>query len=255
VESIYHKIAELENSSREAALCIVIDTKGSAPRKTGAKMLVLSNGSIHGSIGGGALEMKVIQDAIGVISSKMPSTFKHQLVHDHGMCCGGTVEIFIEPIVNRKKLYIFGAGHIGKSLAIFAEKLDFNVSLIDERDNSFSGVEQNGIALHLAKHKKILKELQFDTNTFIAVVTHNHAYDREIVEYCAKQPHAYLGMIGSERKVEIAKKTFKAGNKLNDKEMKGIDWPMGIQINAQTPGEIAVSILAKMINVRATITK
>ena len=89
-------------------------------------MVVLENGEIFGTIGGGTLEMQVIKDALNAIKTKKPQTISHALVHDHGMCCGGTVEIFIEPIMNRKKLYIFGAGHIGKALARIAEELDFN---------------------------------------------------------------------------------------------------------------------------------
>ena len=253
--SIYTKIAEVENSNQKSALCIIINTKGSTPRKKGAKMLVLEDGKISGTIGGGTLEMKVIEDALKVIENKKPATFSHALVHDHGMCCGGTVEIFIEPIVNRKKLYIFGAGHIGNALTKFAKELDFNVSVIDEREDAFHDWNPNGATLINKKHKTVFKKLAFDENTFITVITHNHAYDREIVTHCAKQPHAYLGMIGSLRKVEVAKKTFRAGKTLTEKQMKNIDWPMGIAIEAQTPEEIAISILAKLIDVRSKMIK
>ncbi|MBN4051524.1 XdhC family protein, partial [bacterium AH-315-M05] len=219
------------------------------------KMLVLEDGKISGTIGGGTLEMKVIEDALKVIKTNKPSTFSHALVHDHGMCCGGTVEIFIEPIMNRKKLYIFGAGHIGNALTKFAKELDFNVSVIDEREDAFYDWNPNGANLINKKHKTAFKKLTFDEHTFITVITHSHAYDREIVTHCARQPHAYLGMIGSQRKVEVAKKTFRAGKILTEKEMKNIDWPMGIAIEAQTPEEIAISILAKLIDVRSKINK
>jgi len=253
MEGIYSIIAEIENSTQKAALCLIVNTKGSTPRKMGAKMVVLENGKIFGTIGGGTLEMKVIEDALTVIENKKAVTFSHALVHDHGMCCGGTVEIFIEPIMNRKKLYIFGAGHIGKSLSKFAKELDFNVSLIDERDDAFNGWDAKGYNIIHKKHKRAFKELTFDENTFTTVITHSHAYDREIIAHCAKQPHAYLGMIGSLRKVEIAKKTFRAGKILTEIEMKDIDWPMGVAINVQTPEEIAISILAKLIDVRSKL--
>ncbi|MCH8318066.1 MAG: XdhC family protein, partial [Bacteroidetes bacterium] len=240
---------------QKAALCTVVNTKGSTPRKQGAKMLVMEDGKIFGTIGGGTLEQKVIENAIEVIKKKRAATFTHALVHDHGMCCGGTVEIFIEPIMNRKKLYIFGAGHIGKSLGKFAKELDFNVSLIDERDDVFNGWDVRGYNVIHKKHKRAFKELTFDENAFITVITHNHAYDREIIAHCNKQPHAYLGMIGSLRKVEIAKKTFRAGKILTEKEMKDIDWPMGVAIDVQTPEEIAISILAKLIDVRSKMNK
>lgn len=218
-------------------------------------MLVLENGKILGTIGGGTLEMKVIKDALSVIEKKKPATFSHALVHDHGMCCGGTVEIFIEPIMNKKKLHIFGAGHIGKALAMFAKELDFNVTLIDERDEAVDELQADDYTIITKKHKRAFKDLTFDENTFACVITHNHAYDREIVAHCAKQPHAYLGMIGSQRKIEVAKKTFLAGKTLTEKEMKNIDWPMGVAIDVQTPEEIAISILAKLIDVRSKMNK
>ena len=251
MESIYHKLAELETSGENAALCTVVNTSGSTPRKTGAKMIVLSNRRIFGSVGGGELEMRVIDQAVDVIEKKKPAIFRHTLLHDHGMCCGGTVEIFIEPVVKRKKLFVFGAGHIGKALAGFAAALDFAVSIIDGRDEVFDHWDSSNITTIQKKHKIAIKELQFDPDTFVAVITHNHAYDREIVAQCATLPHAYLGMIGSMRKVEMAKKSFRAGKLLTEKQMEGIDWPMGVNIKVQTPEEIAISILAKLIDVRS----
>lgn len=257
MKSIYNEISKIESSNQKAALCVIYNTKGSTPRKTGAKMLVHEDGSIFGTIGGGPLEKKVIEDALSVIKKNEPATFSHVLGEDHGMCCGGAVEIYIEPIMNRIKLYIFGAGHIGKVLAKFAKELDFNVTLIDERDDIFSpsaGVDWSaGYTIVQKKHDSAFKELTFDENTFTAIVTHSHDLDREIVAYCAKQPYAYLGMIGSKRKVDVNKKAFIAGKILTEDEMKDIDWPIGIDISCQTPEEIAVSILAKIIDVRAKI--
>src|SRR5436305_2008526 len=136
---IYTRIAEIENGNQKAALCIIISTKGSTPRKTGAKMIVTTDKRYFGTLGGGSLEMKVIEQALDVIHSQKATVFRHNLVSELGMCCGGTVDIYIEPVVNRKKLYIFGAGHIGKALAGFASVLDFNVFLIDERYEAYDG--------------------------------------------------------------------------------------------------------------------
>jgi xanthine dehydrogenase accessory factor len=256
--SIYKYISELEDGSQRAVFCIITQTKGSVPRKAGAKMLVLGNGKIYGSIGGGSLEKKVIEDALEVIKTQKPSTFTHALVQDHGMCCGGTVEIYIEPIVNRKKLYVFGGGHIGKALAQYAHQLGFMVTVIDERLEIIREIENlvpsegqlPAIKTLNLYHHSSFQELEFDKQAFICVITHNHAYDREIIACCAKKPHAYLGMIGSKRKVEVAKKLFREGNLLTEEEMDKIDWPMGIDIKAQTPEEIAIAILAKLIDVR-----
>ncbi|PJC62692.1 MAG: hypothetical protein CO022_03105, partial [Flavobacteriales bacterium CG_4_9_14_0_2_um_filter_32_27] len=118
--NIYNEIEQLRTSGIDAALCTIIHTKGSTPRKVGAKMLVLIDGSIKGTIGGGNLEKEVIKNALIQLKKNEPKLFKHDLLHQHNMCCGGTVEIFIEPLEKMKRLYIFGAGHTGQALAKFA---------------------------------------------------------------------------------------------------------------------------------------
>ena len=119
MKTLYDIIPEIQKSSENAAVCIIVNTKGSTPRKAGAKMIVYENGKLFGTIGGGDLEKKVIENAQTIIASKEPKLFRHDLLHQHGMCCGGTVEIFIEPIMKKNKLYIFGAGHTGQALAKF----------------------------------------------------------------------------------------------------------------------------------------
>ena len=217
-------------------------------------MLVYGDGSIFSSIGGGTLEMKVIKDALTIIGDGKARMFTHALVQDHGMCCGGTVDIFIEPLVKKKKLYIFGAGHIGKALAKFAAELEFQVTLLDERKEAFSSWKQDNVSIIQGKHRPLIGKMKFDLNTFIAVVTHKHSYDRDIVALCADKPHAYLGMIGSERKVAMAKKVFANTGSPTKKQMEQIDWPMGLDIKVETPGEIAIAVLAKMIDTRSKLT-
>lgn len=250
MSSIYQKIVDIENSSLKAAICTIVNTKGSAPRKKGAKMIVYSNGSIYGTIGGGALEKKVIEQAQEVLKQNEPKTVVHNLVSELAMCCGGTVELFIEPIVNKKKLYIFGAGHIGKALAKYAITLDFDVSLIDERYEAFEEEDFASFTIFNEQHSTAIEKIVFDENCFVVILTHNHSYDREILALCSKKPHKYIGMIGSDRKVAIAKKNMVASDILNDDELNKIDMPIGIAIAAITPQEIAISILAKLIDVR-----
>jgi xanthine dehydrogenase accessory factor len=250
VDSIYQKIIEIENSTRKAALCTIIATKGSAPRKTGAKMLVYKNGTIEGTIGGGALEKVVIEQALEVLKNNQAKTVKHNLVQEFAMCCGGSVELFIEPIMNRKKVFIFGAGHVGKALAKFATELSFDITLIDDRYEAFDDIDTADYTLVKEHHATAIEQLHFNENTFVVILTYNHANDREILALTSKKPHQYIGMIGSERKVEIAKKNMLAADFMNEEEIKHIDMPIGIDIEAITPQEIAISILAKMIDVR-----
>ena len=250
MNTIYSKIIEIENSNTKAALCTIISTKGSAPRKTGSKMIVYETGKIAGTIGGGALEKKVIHQALDVIKSNTSKITTHNLVSELAMCCGGTVELFIEPIMNKKKLYIFGAGHIGKSLAKFAVDLDFNVSLIDERYEAFDEVDISYVSQIKEQHATAIEQLVFDEHTFVVILTHNHQYDREILALTSMKQHQYIGMIGSERKVEIAKKNMIASHIMDAEKIATIDMPIGLDIAAVTPQEIAISILGKLIDVR-----
>ena len=247
---IYHKIIEIENSNAKAALCTIIATKGSAPRKTGSKMIVYENEKIAGTIGGGALEKKVIEQALNSIKNNTPQIVTHNLVSELAMCCGGTVELFIEPIMNKKKLYIFGAGHVGKSLAKFAVELDFNVTLIDDRYEAFDDLDILNCTLIKDHHATAIEQLVFDEHTFVVILTYNHQYDREILALTSMKPHQYIGMIGSQRKVEIAKKNMITSKIMDSEKVATINMPIGLDIEAITPQEIAISILAKLIDVR-----
>ena len=213
-------------------------------------MLVYENGSISGTIGGGALEKIVIEQALEQMFSTEGVIVKHNLVNELAMCCGGSVDLFLEPIMNRFKLYIFGAGHIGKSLTKFASDLDFNITLIDERIDAFDSMKDLEFEAVQKHHIQAIDELSFDSNTCVVILTHDHAHDREILALTSKKKHAYIGMVGSARKVEIAKKALLANNLMNLAELEQINMPIGTEIKTVTPEEIAISILAKLIDAR-----
>lgn len=255
MDNIYEEILKIKRSGLKAALCIVTSTKGSTPRKIGSKMIVLENGSIHGTIGGGELEKEVIKNAIKQIKHNDTKIFKHDLLQQHNMCCGGTMEVYIEPILNKRKLYIFGAGHTGKALARLMVKLDFDVFLIDDRANIINSIDVENINKMKVNFDKALPSLPFDDSTFIVIMTYSHPIDRSILSYCIKQPFEYLGMIGSKRKVKMTKKMFIKGEMATEKELSKIDMPMGIDINAEGPEEIALSIAAKLVEIKNHVSK
>jgi len=250
MQEIYKKIGETANRQKPAALCIVTDTQGSTPRKTGAKMIVYADGSIYGSIGGGSVEKEVAQMALTLIASGKPARAVFNLEQDLGMHCGGKMEVYIEPLCPQKKLFIFGAGHIGKSLAEFARDLEFAVTLFDPREGIFGSGEFAGFSLMNKDYFNAIEEAVFDENTYIVIVTPKHISDEEILAAVARKPHAYLGMIGSSRKVDLLKKRFLDEKILNAEELDKIDMPIGIKFKADTPSEIAISILAKLIDER-----
>jgi len=251
--NIYNEILKIEQGSKKAALCTITETKGSTPRKAASKMIVFEDSSIIGTVGGGGLEFEVIKNAVGVIKSQKTKVVRLKLAKDLQMSCGGYAEIFIEPIVNRIKLYIFGAGHIGRLTAKYAADLDFNVFIIDERPNIFSEFDTEGYTLINKNHNDAFQELIFDTHTFIASITHQHGYDKQVVEYCITQPNSYIGAIASTAKAATIKRKITEAGKVNPELLMDVDWPMGINIKCQTPEEITISIVAKLIDVRSNL--
>ncbi len=248
---IYTRIKEAIEQREQSVLCIVVDTKGSTPRKTGSKMLVFADGSVEGSIGGGELEYFVVQKAKEQINSKKASIYSFGLKADFEMACGGNVSIYIEPVKIPDQLIIFGAGHIGKSLASLAQKFDFDILVIDERENIFSTWEQNSNIKFINKsYKEAIKGLKFDKNTYVCSATYAHSYDKEIAELIADKETAYLGVIASKNKALKITKYLSSKDKFSPEQINRIDMPMGVPIACETPDEIAVSILAKIIDVK-----
>ena len=247
---IYSRILAIKNSGKKAALCIVVRTKGSTPRKEGAKMIVFEDRQIEGSIGGGSIEKQTIDDAVEVIKKNKPKKFSYNLEQDLEMNCGGSIEVFIEPVNPDRKLYIFGAGHIGKALAKYAPDFGFAITLFDERNDIFGNIDLKGIKFIQKNYFLAIKETVFDNNTYIVIITHKHKYDEDILALCAKKPHAYVGMIGSKSKIIKAKQKFLDEQLLSEEEINNIDMPIGIKFQAETPEEIAISIIAKLIDVK-----
>lgn len=252
---VFTELKALIEQGIPAVLCIVTGTTGSTPRKAGSKMLVYADGSVKGTVGGGSLEFRVIQDAMKLISCGTPYSKTFNLEDDLRMHCGGTMEVYFEAIGCLPKLYIFGGGHIGKALAGYAPGLGFRPFVFDQRDGIFENWNLPGVGTHLGDYLQTIAGLAFDKNTYIVVVTHQHEFDEKVLYACAPREYAYLGMIGSKRKVgEIRKKALE-NNIVTPEILEKIDMPIGIPFAAETPAEIAISIIAKMIDVKNTLKK
>jgi len=253
--NIFEQIPDILKKYSRVALCVITETKGSTPMKTGAKILVCPDRKIIGTIGGGALEMAVIENALHCLEKKSAQTFVHHLTKDHQMCCGGTVTVFVDIITSLPKLYIFGAGHIGKSLANLASLTGFIVFLIDERKDLIASLSQNLCSekIHLipAPYIEYMENLSDDEtkDSYCVILTYHHQTDRLLLLHSTSKAFKYIGMIGSKRKTEIAKK-FLHQNDVSKELIESIDMPIGIDIHAYYPEEIAVSILAKLISVK-----
>ncbi len=249
--NIYNHIPVFLSKHKTAALCIVTYTEGSTPRKPGSKMLVAADGSIFGTVGGGAIEMQVIQEAKNVIKTFKPLRKHYELEEDLGMQCGGVAEVYIEPMGSPANLYIFGAGHVGKALAFFAHKLGFEVTLLDFRPIEFTEQEKQTYRFIYGDYFESLETLEYDDNTYVTIMSPSHEHDFQLLKQLGKKPFTYLGMIGSSRKVARAREVLIEQEKyFTPEEFDAFDTPMGVKMAAETPEEIAVSILAKIIDVK-----
>jgi xanthine dehydrogenase accessory factor len=251
--SVFSKAEEAKNEQKRAAICIVVETQGSTPRKQGSKMIVYADGSIFGSIGGGSVEKEVTDKAMELIASGQPVKCTFNLEDDLAMHCGGTMEVYIEPINPSQKLYIFGAGHIGRAVAFFAREFDFSVTVFDPRENIFRDPVFTGCTCINKDYFSSIEEATFDENTYCVIVTPKHLYDEDILARLSKKAHAYIGMIGSSRKIDLLKKRFLEEKIMSQGDLEKIDMPIGIKFRANTPQEIAISILAKLIDVRNSL--
>jgi xanthine dehydrogenase accessory factor len=250
MNDIFTELKLIKSSGEKAAFCIVVDTKGSVPAKAGSKMIVFADKNIRGTIGGGSLELKVIEKALEVIKTNKPEKLVFDLGHDLEMHCGGFTEVYIEPVLPENHLYIFGAGHIGKELSKYADDLGFMVTLIDPRAEPAGELSLPGVLVVQEDYISFANKTEFDDFSYIVILTPKHQFDEELLSVCSKKQNAYLGMIGSKEKVAHAKKKLLAENVLSSEQIDKLDMPIGIKFNAKTPKEIAISILARLIDVR-----
>ena len=251
---IYQEIVRVRTEGEEAALVTIVSARGSTPREEGAKMLVKADSSIIGSIGGGSVEAQVIKEAIKVIGQGKPKHLHTSLsakeVEDEGMLCGGEMEIFIEPILTPPTLHIFGGGHISLSLARISKLLGFKITVIDDRAE-FANADRfpEADAILAEDFDKSFPKLKIDKSSYIVIVTRNHQYDDMVLEWAVGTGAKYIGMIGSKAKNKAVFSHLESKG-ITKKQLERVYAPIGLEINAQAPEEIAVSIMAEIIKVR-----
>ncbi len=248
---IWQKIAQIRQQRRKAALCTIVQARGSTPRKSGSKLLVVEDGQFFGTIGGGDLEYNVIEQAKTVLQTDKPVLLEYNLAKDLKMACGGHVKVFIEPILPPDQLILFGAGHVSKAIANFAQDLDFEIVVVDPRKNvidSWNLVKNTKFVNH--SFEKAFDYLKFDKQTYICSLAYTHEQDLKIAALALKKQFAYLGVIASKNKARKISKALEQQYGYSLEQIKQIDMPMGIPLNVETPAEIAISILAKIVDLR-----
>lgn len=249
---IFECIVEAKKKNEPLVLATVIEAMGSAPRGAGARMIIRANGDLVGTVGGGSIEKIVADEALKIMGTSAPVTIKRNL-KDIGMECGGGMSVFLEPLNPVAQLFIFGAGHIGAVLSQIAKLLDFNVILIDNRPE-YADAEKLPWADSVIcdDYLTAIERLNFSPSSFVVILTYKHAHDFEVLEQCLKHPHCYMGMIGSKKKVATCLRQLRE-NGVSDETIAAIKAPIGIDIVANTPAEIAVAIAAELVAARSLL--
>src|ERR1700731_1702827 len=251
---LYEEIVKLRQEGRRGAVATIVDVHGSIPSFKTAKMLVRDDGSILGTIGGGCVEAEVWQAAREVMESEKPRTLTFNLNHDPkydtGLVCGGTLDIFIEPVLPPASLYIFGAGHVSVNLYKVAKNAGFDVTVIDDRD-AYDSRERFPDAKEVIAQdfEQAMARITPNESSYIVIVTRGHRDDMRVLRWAVQTRAKYIGMIGSKRKtITIFRELTKEGipAELFDR----VHAPVGLDIGAITPEEIAVAVTAELIAVR-----
>ena len=248
---IYKAILEAQEAERPAVLATIIKDQGSVPRHTGTKMLIYEDGSAIGTVGGGEMESRVIQEAQDVLSAgEEPRTVSYSFTDpkrgDPGVC-GGQVEIFLEPIMPQPTILIIGAGHCGQALAELADWLGYRVIVTDDRADLCNATTIPHADEHVVVPASAIAEAApIHRQTYVAAVTRGVPLDVDMLPALLKTSAAYIGVMGSQRRWATArKKLLEQG--INEDDLARIHAPIGLELNAETPRQIAVSIMAEII--------
>jgi len=251
--SIYRLIADLETSGNAGALCTVISSKGSAPRRAGTKMLVFQDGSIAGTVGGGELENRVRAAALDAISNGHPRTLSYTMADvsrgDPGVC-GGQVEVYVEPILPAPTVVVVGGGHVGKAVSHLAKWLGFRVVVSDDRPEFCTpeAIPDADKFLPILM-KEIPDHLTISPQTYFVLTTRGVSVDVVGLPALLNSSAGYIGVIGSRRRWATSARQLRKDG-LSAKAIERVHSPIGLELHAETPEEIAVSIMAEIIMVR-----
>src|SRR4051812_30391084 len=256
---LYEEIVNLRRNGRRAALATIINVRGSIPSFNTAKMLVRDDGSIVGTIGGGCVEADVWQAAREVMQQEKPRTLTFNLnqnpKYDTGLVCGGTLDIFIEPVLPPASLYIFGAGHVALSLYKTAKMAGFDVNVVDDRE-SYANRERFPDAKEVIAEDfdQAMARITPNETSYVVIVTRGHHDVMRVLRWAVQTQARYIGMIGSKRKtITIFRELVKEG--IPEQRFERVHAPVGLDIGAITPEEIAVAITAELIAARRRVER
>ena len=250
--NVYEDLVGEQSAGRSCAMATIVAFQGSIPSRGNAKMLVHEDGSIVGTVGGGAVEAEVILAARDVISSDKPTMLSFSLNDnprlDTGMVCGGSLDIYIEPICPKPAVYLFGAGHVGLMVDRAARLAGFDTVVIDDRPEFANAARFPEAARVIAEptYAEGFAKLSPNARSLIFIATRCHELDGEVLEWALATPAGYIGMIGSKRKVTTVF-THLQSHGVPPEAFERVHAPVGLDIGADTPEEIAISVVAEFI--------
>jgi xanthine dehydrogenase accessory factor len=250
---IIGELVAVQEEGESVALATIVKASGSVPRHAGAKMLIYPDGVTKGSVGGGEMESRVVQEAMEALNDGVPKMISYSLVDpakgDPGIC-GGTAEIYVEPYLPPATVLIVGCGHVGRAVANIADWLGYVVAVTDDREELVIPEEIPGADYYLkGEIEEVLEGFKVNQLTYIVMATRNADVDRKSLPHLLDTPAPYIGVIGSRRRWEETKKLLRVDG-LTEEEIRRFHSPIGLDLQAETPEEIAISILAEVIMVR-----
>jgi len=251
---VYEEVLRLRKLGQKCAIATIVQVRGSIPSYESAKLLVRQDGSMTGTIGGGCVEAEVWNAAREVIETEQPRHLTFNLgqdaAYDNGLICGGQLDVFVEPVLPIPGAFIFGAGHISKSLSKVATLAGFSTTIVDNREN-FANRERFPEAdeIYAQEYEEVFAKLPINETSYVIVVTRGHRDDMRVLRWAVSTRARYIAMIGSKRKViKVIQELEKDG--IPRASFARVFAPMGLEIGAVSPEEIAVSVVAEMIAVR-----
>jgi xanthine dehydrogenase accessory factor len=253
VMDLFEEIVRMRRAGQRGALATIVHTNGSIPSYESSRMLVREDGSIAGTVGGGCVEADVWAAAKEVMQKESPRKLvfhlNNEATYDNGLICGGTVEVFVEPILPQPMVYLFGGGHVSTAVAKAAHSAGFGIAVVDDRA-AFANAERFPMAQELfVSYEAAFEKLQLNASSYVVIVTRGHKEDMRVLAWAVRTPARYVGMIGSKRKVlSVYRALEKEG--YTRQEFERVFAPMGLEIGALSPEEIAISIVAELVAIR-----
>lgn len=252
MREVAEALIEVLNGGGRGALATVVRTSGSTPQEAGARLLLRPDGSTVGTVGGGAIEHAILEALREAQQSGRSQLLARELGYDLGMCCGGRMEIFVEPVEAPPRLWLFGAGHVARPTAALARNVGFDVTIIDEREELNTEQRFPGCRRELRDPAAVIGEAVLGERDWLLIVTHDHRLDEEVLERALDQQPRFIGLVASRRKTFrlLQRISAKAGPGSAPVNRERLYAPVGLDIGAVGPDEIAVSVVAELVALR-----